>query len=222
MKPISAEAMAEIDRKAQEDYGIAQIVLMENAGRSAAEVILGELGSLKDEKIAIFCGRGNNGGDGFVVGRYLANESPGRLTIYIADPDNIRQHAARDNFEIIRKMELDIRPMEDVLAREEALRDFTVGVDALFGTGFRGELPKEYAVLGERLNSSELRLYAIDVPSGLDATNGVASKNCFNACKTITFGLPKQGFFINDGPKVCGEIIVRDIGFPSALLKPYM
>ena len=222
MKPISAEEMAEIDRKAREDYGIPQAILMENAGRSATEVILTETDSLKNEKIAVFCGKGNNGGDGFVIGRYLANKSPGRLTVYVTDPANIRQGAARDNFEIIRKMGLDIRLIKDFLASAETAGDFTIGVDAIFGTGFRGELPEEYASLGKFLNSCDIRRYAIDVPSGLDATTGVASKDCINAYKTITFGLPKQGFFIKDGPDVCGEVIVRDIGFPLALLEPYM
>jgi len=221
-KGISAEMMAEIDRKAQEDYGIPQIVLMENAGRSVAEVILCELGSLENERIVIFCGKGNNGGDGFVLGRYLANKSPEHLTVYVTDIENIRPGAAYDNFEIIRKKGLEILPMRDFLPLEEATGDFTVAVDSIFGTGFRGELPEECATLGRILNSSGIKLYAVDVPSGLDATTGAVSRDCFKAYKTITFGLPKQGFFVKDGPDVCGEVIIKDIGFPSALLKPYM
>ncbi|MEA3489323.1 MAG: NAD(P)H-hydrate epimerase [Candidatus Omnitrophota bacterium] len=220
MKPISAEIMSEIDRKAQDDFGIAQVVLMENAGRSAAEVILADTASIKDEKIAIFCGKGNNGGDGFVVGRYLANKAPGRLTIYVADMERIRPGAARDNFEIVQKMGLDLRPIGDFLVSGDV--DFTIGVDSIFGTGFKDRLPEEYAAVGRRLNSSTVRIYAIDVPSGLDATTGVMSKGCFKADKTITFALPKQGFYVNDGPSVCGEVIIRDIGFPMALLESYL
>jgi NAD(P)H-hydrate epimerase len=222
MKPISAEIMSEIDKKAQEDYGIAQIVLMENAGRSAADVVLADLHPLKNERIAIFCGKGNNGGDGFVVGRYLANESPAALTVYVTDIENIRQGAARDNFKIIRKMGIDIRLLEDFLRTGVRETDYTVGIDSIFGTGFRGELPAGHAALGRYLNDSGMKLYAIDVPSGLDATTGTASRDCVRVQKTITFGLPKQGFFAGDGPDVCGEIIAKNIGFPSALLEPYL
>lgn len=221
MKPISADIMSEIDRKAQEDYGIGQIVLMENAGRSAADIIISDSDPFRNERVAVFCGKGNNGGDGFVVGRYLANASPARLTIYVSDAENIKPGAALDNFEIIRKIGLDIRPIRDFLEKEESA-DLTIGIDAIFGTGFRGELPEEYALIARQLNSSDARMYAIDVPSGLDATTGTASKDCFRARKTITFGLPKQGFYLGDGPDICGEVIVRDIGFPRALLEPYL
>ncbi|MFH1552093.1 MAG: NAD(P)H-hydrate epimerase [Candidatus Omnitrophota bacterium] len=222
MKGITAEIMARIDLQAQEDYGISQAVLMENAGRSAAEVILADLPQVRGAKIAIFCGKGNNGGDGFVLGRYLANESLERLTVFVMDADNVRQGAAYDNFKIIQKMGIEIRPMKDFLLGENPSGDFTVGVDSIFGTGFRGELPEECAAVARLLNSYGIRLYAIDVPSGLDATTGTVSKDCFRAFKTVTFGLPKQGFYVKDGPAVCGEIIVKDIGFPRALLQPYL
>jgi len=225
MKFISAKTMAEIDKKAQEDYGISQQVLMENAGRFASEVILAECHLIEREKIAIFCGKGNNGGDGFVVARYLANESPEKLVVYVANIENIAQGAARDNFEIIRNMGLDIRSMKDFISAEEKGRDFTLGIDAIFGTGFKGELPEEYAAVGRIFNSSVTnvtRRYAIDVPSGLDATTGKASIDCLKVHKTISFALPKQGFFVKDGPLVCGQITVKNIGFPAALLRPYL
>ncbi len=221
-KGVSAEIMAEIDRKAQEEYGIPQIVLMENAGRAAAEVILDELGTLRDERIAIFCGKGNNGGDGFVVGRYLANECPAHLSIYVQEAERIRKGAPYDNFEIARGMGVEIRPLKDFFEETATVADFTVAIDSVFGTGFKGELTEEYAALGRSLNSAGLRIYSIDVPSGLNATTGEAAKDCIRAYKTITFGLPKQGFFIKDGPDVCGEVIVRNIGFPEALLEQYL
>ena len=222
MKAISAETMAEIDREAQEIYGISQIVLMENAGRSAAEVILAENCPLKNERIAIFCGKGNNGGDGFVVARYIANRSPGSLTVYAADMENIRTGAPRDNFNIIRKIGINIRPITDFLEGERPSAFPTIGVDAIFGTGFRGELPEEYAAISSALIDLNIRTYAIDVPSGLNATTGTASKGCFKSLKTITFAMPKQGFFVKDGPDFCGEIVVKDIGFPVPLMAPYM
>ena len=214
--------MAEIDRKAQEDYGIPQIVLMENAGRSASEVILKDLPLIENERIACFCGKGNNGGDGFVVARYLSNKNPKHITVYVLDEENVKGGAARDNLRIIRKMGLDIRPVEDFLNKAAAVEDLSVAVDAIFGTGFKGGLPEECAALARLLNTSGAKLYALDVPSGLDATTGTVADDCFRACKTVTFGLPKQGFYAGNGPEVCGEIIVKDIGFPKALLEPYI
>ncbi|MFQ5952064.1 MAG: NAD(P)H-hydrate epimerase [Candidatus Omnitrophota bacterium] len=226
--------MAEIDRKAQEEYGIPQIDLMENAGRSVAEVILSENAPIKNEKIACFCGKGNNGGDGFVIARYLAKESPAHLTIYAADTENIKQGAALQNFRIISEMDIEVRRIEDFISDAEVVEGYSISIDALFGTGFKGELAEEYSRLGKMLNASKLRRYAVDIPSGLDSTTGVASENCLIADKTVTFGLPKQGFFLADGPRVCGEVVVsahhdgrhldvvvRNVGFPEELLREY-
>jgi len=222
MKPITSKIMAEIDRKAQEDYGISQLVLMENAGRTVAEIIIAEnRDTFTGERIAIFCGKGNNGGDGFVVGRYLAGEMPERLTVYVDDVAGIKEGAARDNFETIRKSGLNICLTDAFVRSEETPLDFTICVDAVFGTGFRGDLPEKYAALGKRLNASNSKVYAIDVPSGLNATTGEASGNCLKADRTITFGLPKEGFYVNNGPDVCGEVIVKNIGFPQELLEQY-
>ncbi|MFH1665579.1 MAG: NAD(P)H-hydrate epimerase [Candidatus Omnitrophota bacterium] len=220
MKPVTAAIMAEIDRRAQEDYGIAPEVLMENAGRSAAEVILSDIESLKYEKIVVFCGKGNNGGDGFVIARYLADEAPAGLKVAVTDMDNVKKGPAYDNFVVIRKMGLDICPMKDIF-KNGSLGDITVGIDSVFGTGFSGELPVECAGVFNILNNSRIRLYAVDVPSGLDATTGEAAKGCLKAWKTITFGLPKLGFLTGEGPRVCGEVVVKNIGFPLELLKAY-
>ncbi len=220
-KGIAAEIMAEIDKRAQDEYGISQNTLMENAGRSAFEVILEDFKPFKKESLAVFCGKGNNGGDGFVLARFLAGCLPGRLTVYIKDLGDIREGAAYDNFSVIENMGLDIRPLEDFLKEEDPF-SFTIAVDAIFGMGFRGSLPEECASIGRCLNSSKMTVYAVDVPSGLDATTGEASEGCPRAHKTVTFGLAKQGFFLKDGPAVCGQIIVKDIGFPEELIKQYI
>jgi hydroxyethylthiazole kinase-like uncharacterized protein yjeF len=219
MKPVTAEQMAEIDRKAQEEYGIPQQVLMENAGRSVAEIIIGDSGDITGERIAILCGKGNNGGDGFVAARYLADAKPVRLTVYVSDAEGIRPGAALDNFRIIRDRGLDIRTLSGFNYSNEG--PFTATVDAIFGTGFKGELGDECRRVARGLKDAAVRLYAVDVPSGLNATTGKASKDCFRADKTITFGLPKQGFFMKDGPGVCGEVVVADIGFPRELIEEY-
>ena len=221
-KGVTAFEMSEIDRKAQEDYGISQSVLMENAGKSVAEAVTKDFSSLKKERIAIFAGRGNNGGDGFVAARYLSERSPSRLVIYTARMDKMKPGVACENFLIAKKMGLDIRPLKDFLDSKEDYINFTIGIDALFGTGFKGDLPEECENLGKKLNFHDIKIYAVDIPSGLDATSGEAGENVPKADKTITFGLPKQGFFLKAGPRLCGKIIIKDIGFPKKLLKSYV
>ncbi len=219
MKPVTAEQMAEIDRRAREEYGISQHVLMENAGRSVAETIIADSDDVTRERIAVFCGKGNNGGDGFVAARYLADAKPARLTVYVPDVEGIRPGAAVDNFRAVRDRGLDIRSLIGFDYSKEG--PFTVMVDAIFGTGFKGELDGERKRIARALKNAAVRSYAVDLPSGLNATTGKASKDCFRADKTITFGLAKQGFFVEDGPGVCGEVVVADIGFPRELLEEY-
>jgi NAD(P)H-hydrate epimerase len=221
-RAVTAEAMAEIDRKAQEDYGIPQAVLMENAGRFAFEVILSDLKDLSDHKIAVFCGKGNNGGDGFVIARCLAGKAPKELVVYAPCEESIRQGAALDNFMKIRDMGISIRPLDEFLSEESPGAGHTVAVDSIFGTGFHGQLPEKFASLGRILNGSGLKVFAVDVPTGLDATTGTAADDCVRAYKTVTFGLPKQGFYLGEGPAVTGEVVVGDIGFPKELLDAYV
>jgi hydroxyethylthiazole kinase-like uncharacterized protein yjeF len=220
MKPVTAAEMSEIDRRAQEEYGILQATLMENAGRSVADIIVADSTDISGESIAVFCGKGNNGGDGFVVARHLHDMGAEQLVVYSAPPEEIRSGSARDNFEKAHELGLVIRPLADILSEPDPV--FTVGVDALLGTGFEGQLREDSVGIGEAVNSAEIRtLYAVDVPSGLNATTGEASTGCIKADKTITFGLPKKGLSEADGPVMCGDIIVADIGFPKELLEQY-
>ena len=221
-KGVTAQQMAEIDSRAQKEYGIPQSSLMESAGRAVADVILEDTPSITSEKILIVCGRGNNGGDGFVVARILAERSPRRLTVFASSPETIKQGSAFDNFKAAREAGIEIYPVEKFASEVSGADGYTISVDALFGTGFKGEMPEEYASLGRMLNSSNMKRYAVDIPSGLDSTTGAAAENCFKADKTITFGLPKKGFYIEKGPDLSGEIIVKRIGFPPELLREYL
>lgn len=219
MKPVTSEIMAEIDRRAQEEYGISQSVLMDNAGRAVAEEVTEDISSFCRERIAIFCGKGNNGGDGFVIARYLSEKAPKELTVYAPNEDLIRRGSAYDNYVEIRQLGVSIKPIDEFVPSK--IEGVTVAIDSVFGTGFKGQLPEELAQIFKAINFKNIKLYAVDVPSGLNATTGEAAENCFRAGKTITFGLKKVGFYQKDGPDVCGEVIVKDIGFPRALLESY-
>jgi len=209
--------MAEIDKKAQAEYGIPGATLMENAGCAVVDVIKGKISSLKDEKIAILCGKGNNGGDGYVIARHLA-PLVGKLTVFAADPEEIKPGDAKGNYLAAKQKQIEILPLEDLLAEDNPLAGYTIIVDALFGTGFKGEMRDPYGRVGDAVNSSGLMCFAVDVPSGLDSTTGCAAKSAIKAQATVTFGLPKTGFYLEDGPRVSGEIIVKNIGLPQELL----
>jgi len=221
MRPVSAEEMFDIDRKAQEEYGIPQSRLMENAGRAVAESIIADTKDMHTEKIAIFCGKGNNGGDGFVAARYLIQERPDRLVVFTMYEGDMKKGAANDNYIAADKSGVEIEQIEAFLSGGAKKKDFTIAIDAVFGTGFKGELPDKCKTVFQELNKTDLTVYAVDVASGLDATTGCAAEGCLKASKTITFGLPKKGFFCSDGPAFSGEIEVKDIGFPEPLLRSY-
>ena len=221
IKSVTAKIMSEIDRKAQDEHGVAAAVLMENAGTVVAEHVISELSSLKRKKIAIFCGKGNNGGDGFVIARHVEEEYPGSPVVFLIGELKNDGTCARDNYDMAIEAGVSMLPLTDFLSDETCREEFSALVDSIFGTGFHGELPLEVSQLGNIVNGLNIPCYAVDVPSGLDATTGEGDKNCIKATQTITFGFPKTGFFKKDGPMVCGEIVVRNIGFPEELLDKY-
>ena len=221
MKAVTDEQMAEIDRRAQEEYGVSQEVLMENAGRSVAEVVLADITHTPNGKILIVCGKGNNGGDGFVAARYIADKYPGKVVVYAPESPLIKKGAAYDNFQKIQE-NIEVREVSLLTGDVNAGgQHFTAGIDAILGTGFKGELSGGYAEICGAFNNLGIVRYAVDIPTGLDATTGKASAGAIKANKTVTFGLAKKGFFTGAGPDVCGEIIVKDIGFPPELLEEY-
>ncbi len=217
MISVTAEQMAEIDKRAQAEYGISQALLMENAGKAVFDEILKTTPDISSLKIAIICGKGNNGGDGFVAARYLNERAPGAVMVYASDPEDMREGAARDNMDAVASL-MDINPLTELL---EIPGTATIYVDALFGTGFSGEIKGLLSKVVDKINSTASMVYAVDIPSGLNATTGTASVNSIKASTTVTFGAAKKGFFLEDGPGKCGEIIVADIGFPKELLEEY-
>ena len=220
--PVSAEKMAEIDQRAQKEYGISQEVLMEKAGMAVADAVLSDMFHQKDQDILILCGKGNNGGDGFVAARHLFKKAGARVTLYAPEVDDIHRGAALANFKKAVTLGITMDRLSSVLGRLDGGVTETVIVDALLGTACRGAMTGLYGEIAEKVNSSGARVYSVDVPSGLNATTGEVIGKCFNACKTITFGLPKTGFYSGTGPKACGEIVVADIGFPEELLKKFL
>ncbi len=219
MKAITAASMKEIDRKAQEIYGIQSIILMENAGIAVANLAKKVLRK-KPKIIAVFCGKGNNGGDGYVAARHLFNNGFDVKVFVISNYSSIKGDS-KINLEIILKMGIEVYELSDSLNKiyvKKILDNSFLIIDAIFGIGFKGTVPDHIADIIDIMNSSKKPILAVDVPSGLEADTGKKTNICVNATKTLTFTLPKKGFYKNDGPYFTGNISVSDIGIPKALL----
>ena len=216
MQALTREQIREIDRRAIEEYGIAGIVLMENAGRNAAELIRASIKETdQPAAVCILCGPGNNGGDGFVIARHLFNAGLKVEIILFADPEKLAPDAGV-NHDIAHKMMIPIRPFTESDAAACVSRAQVV-VDALLGTGFSGKIrpPLDRAI--ELINSADHALkIAIDVPSGLDCNTGQPAAATVRADLTITFVAPKVGFA--RAGEYTGRVLTADIGAPRTLL----
>ena len=220
---MSRQQVRLFDRQAIEEFGISGLVLMENAGRSCAELAMQMLGpEPQDKSVAVFCGAGNNGGDGFVIARHLHNRGVGVKVIICADRGKIKGDALA-NLLIIEKIkvpvvETDLRP-EKILPQ---VNSFCVGcgliVDALFGTGLKGEIPSVYSQLIACINAAGLPILAVDIPSGLDCDLGVPLPVCIRAEATVSFVAAKKGFFENPQVRdVIGRLYIASIGVNPGL-----
>ena len=209
--------LQEVDRRAVADYGISGLVLMENAGRGVADRLATFVGR---GPVVVFCGKGNNGGDGFVVARHLDARSIDVRVLLWAEPSELTGDAAI-NFQILQKSGIPIdvfgqRHDDARLAAELAGARFVV--DALLGTGAKGEPRAPLAEVIEALNASGLPIFAIDVPSGLDCDTGTAAGAAIKARRTYTFVATKLGFSMPGAKAFTGEVEVLPIGAPRRLV----
>ncbi len=215
---LTREQVRQVDRIAIEEYGISGLVLMENAGRNAACVILDELtrtkGNAPTPVVVVFCGTGNNGGDGFVIARHLVNSGVDVRIALAGEKARLTPDAAA-NHRICEAMGISIVApgATDVSADD-------VVVDALLGTGFSGQVREEMAHVIERVNSAQKRsVVAIDVPSGLDCDTGESSNATIVADATVTFVADKVGFRSNAARRFVGRVHVADIGAPPEIIE---
>ncbi|MFL5327945.1 MAG: NAD(P)H-hydrate epimerase [Gemmataceae bacterium] len=216
--PLTRAAMRELDRRAIEEFGIPGIVLMENAGRGAAE-ILAALNPLR-ERVAIVCGPGNNGGDGFVMARHLDRLGVPICIWLIADLHQLTPDAAT-NHRIVERMSLPLTVNAGVLP-DSAFAGFGWIVDALFGTGLRGPLRSPWHSVVQQINSSSAKVVAVDIPSGLDCDSGEPQGPTITASHTVTFVGMKEGFLMPSARPFVGEIHFVDIGAPRRLVDEYL
>jgi NAD(P)H-hydrate epimerase len=224
MQAFSREQMRHLDRLAITELGIPGVVLMENAGRSVAEVVLQllESGTAKKARIAVLCGGGNNGGDGYVIARHLHNRGQTVTLFAAADPRRLTGDAAI-HANICAKLKLECRKIftaEKLAAAETRLAEADLLVDALLGTGFSGEAREPLASVircCNELAAQGKKIVAVDVPSGLDCQTGLPSSATIRADVTVTFVALKAGFLRPEAQPFLGRIIIGDIGTPPEL-----
>lgn len=221
LRSLTRAEVRDIDRRAIEGIGIPGIVLMENAGRGAAELLV-SLGV--EGRVAICAGKGNNGGDGFVIARHLENRGYAVQVLLFADPQGLRGDAAT-NYGILRAggtpmLVVDADADSGNWARQ--LRDCAWIADALLGTGTQGAIRDPMLSHIQRINDAGRPVLAIDLPSGLDCDTGHPLGACVRASHTATFVARKRGFDTPSVEQWTGEVHVIDIGVPRRLLSPFI
>jgi hydroxyethylthiazole kinase-like uncharacterized protein yjeF len=195
------------------------VVLMENAGRSCAELVEDKLKDVAGPKVCIFCGTGNNGGDGYVIARHLINRGI-RVTVVVCGDRSKIKGDAKINLNILERMGQSIEllnPADNYISKQ--VEFFCAGadiiVDGLFGTGLRGQLSDQYRRLIESINACNNPVLAVDIPSGLDCDTGELLGAAIRAAWTVTFVAVKKGFVSANAARYTGEIFVASIGIST-------
>ncbi|MHC4394974.1 MAG: NAD(P)H-hydrate epimerase [Planctomycetota bacterium] len=213
---MTRDEVRAFDSWAINTLGIAGVVLMENAGQSCAELIKAKLVGTADPKVCIFCGTGNNGGDGYVIARGLLNRGFRVAVAICGDHEKIKDDA-KTNLDILEQLGQPIEQLDlenDIPGQVEAFTaDADMLVDGLFGTGLRGQLKDRYIELIESINALNRSVLAVDIPSGLDCDTGEPLGGAIKAAYTVTFVAVKKGFTLTRAAtKYTGEIYIASIG----------
>jgi NAD(P)H-hydrate epimerase len=210
MRAITTAEARQFDRDAQKKYGIPSIVLMENAGRAVAEeaikVIRNTKRVMRNARVVVVCGVGNNGGDGLVAARHLLSSGYKVEVLLVGDHSRLKNDP-KINYDILKRLGRGIRLNND-------LKNLKTGliIDAIFGIGLRDEVGEPYRAVIEAINLSKLPVLSVDVPSGLDADTGEPLGLAVRAKLTVTFVANKVGFTKRAAKKYTGKVVVRDIG----------
>ena len=213
---MTKDQVRAVDSWAINELGIPGVVLMENAGRSCAELIKDKLKDITSPKVCIFCGTGNNGGDGYVIARHLLNSSFEVVVVICGNRGKVKGDA-KINLDILERLGQPIEQLNigdgDVAARVKAFAgDADMIVDGLFGTGLSGQLSDDYKQLIDTINACNCPILAVDIPSGLDCDAGQPLGTAIRANYTVTFVAVKKGFASGIAAQYTGEIFIASIG----------
>ncbi|MCM8767874.1 MAG: NAD(P)H-hydrate epimerase [Candidatus Omnitrophica bacterium] len=211
---LTKKEIMRIEKETMEKFGISNLILMENAGRESFYIIKKELKNIKNRKFFVFCGKGNNGGDGFVLSRYLFNYGVDVKVFYFGEINDFTE-ISLINFNILKKLKIDIERINVLKLKNMNIGSADVVIDAILGIGIKGIIEGEMKDVIEFINKNSNFIISIDIPSGLDADTGEIYGICVKSNLTISMGFLKKGFFIGKGPEYTGKIKIADIGFPK-------
>ena len=232
MKILTAAEVREVDRRSTERHGIPSLMLMENAGRSVAEFIRDRFAPLARRRVVVLCGKGNNGGDGFVVARYLHKMGADVSVLLFADPKEMKGDAAKNLARLRRSVKVarfgtQASPSGGPVVHSAAVWSRELGkelilVDALLGTGVRGPVKGDLASAIRNTSDHHpdgASVVSVDIPSGLDSDTGETHGECVAADYTVTFTAPKRGMVLGEASRYVGQLLVSDIGSPPELIE---
>ena len=213
MKACFASEMRGVDKAASEIGGIPSIVLMENAAMACVEELKNDFANLSEKSVAVFCGKGNNGGDGFAIARHLYNMGID-VAVYLVCGNEFKGDA-KINFDIIKRMNINIDVISDIEDLKYIVRSYDIIVDAIFGTGISGTVRGiSYDVISE-INDNAKYIMAVDVPSGINSDSGEICGVCIKADKTVTFAAYKVGMLMFPAADYVGKAAVKNISIPD-------
>lgn len=211
---VTASEMKEIDKKATEAFGIPTLNLMENAGKGLAEAILKFYPASK--RIAVLCGKGNNGGDGLVAARYLSETAS--VAVFLLCSKNEITEDAKANLTSFKGKLFEVTGEEGLKKAISGAAKADIIIDAIFGTGLKSAVSGLIKDAIEGINSLNKQVVSADIPSGINSDTGQVMGAAVRADLTVTFGMPKAGLYLFPGHEYAGRIEVIDIGLPEALI----
>lgn len=220
MKLVTAHTMQELDRLAIEEYNISGLGLMEQAGKGCAEHILAAFGTGRSKNVLILAGKGNNGGDGHVIARYLLEKGWQVRVVVLSRREEIRGDALV-NLNLLPEEILHFCPDQEPFAEQykKELQQVDLLVDAMLGTGLNHDLQGLYLTAVELVNSSPAKVVAVDIPSGIHGTTGRILGKAVKANLTVTFASAKLGHVLYPAAEYVGRLAIVDIGIPAHLLE---
>jgi hydroxyethylthiazole kinase-like uncharacterized protein yjeF len=215
MKVSRVSEMRGLDRTAIQEFGIVEELLMENAGLAVYSVILQEFG-IKDKRFLVFCGIGNNGGDGFVVARKIHSNGGAVKVFLLGDPGKFKG-AAKINLDIVSRLPIEVHRLESIEMIQTDIAHCDAILDAIFGTGLTRDVGGLYRDVVKLINHSGKTVFSVDIPSGVHGDTGQVMGTAVKADYTVTFGLPKIGNMLFPGFDLCGKLYVSHISFPPSI-----
>jgi hydroxyethylthiazole kinase-like uncharacterized protein yjeF len=215
MKVASVSEMRELDRTAVEKFGIVEELLMENAGEAVYFVLLKKFG-IRDKIFLVFCGGGNNGGDGFVIARKI-HSNGGVVKVFILGDQSKYKGAAKVNFDIVSRLPIEVRQVDSIDSIKKDVSHCDAIVDAIFGTGLMRDVGGLYGEVIGLINKSGKKVFSVDIPSGVNGDTGRIMGTAVKADYTVAFGLPKIGNMLLPGYELCGKLYVTHISFPPLI-----